>query len=100
MQYLDRDNVLAVLEIFGDKEITDTITAFPIYNDEANRKIGNWQYTTSWQLFEPNIADGNYIMRKIIFHTANCSNCNATITINDYDQYCPRCGAKMGYSEE
>ena len=48
MTYLERDSVLAVLETYGDKEITDTITAFPVYNDEANRQTGNWQYTTGW----------------------------------------------------
>lgn len=25
-----------------------------------------------------------------------CSNCNVEITIDDYDSFCPNCGAKMG----
>ena len=39
-------------------------------------------------------------MRKIILHQADCSNCHSTITIDDYDNYCPRCGAKMSYSAD
>ena len=100
MQYLERSGVIAVIDTFGDEEIGKAIKAFPIYNDEANHVTGEWKNVSPWQLFEPDYTNSNYTMRKIVFHTAICSNCEANITIDDYDQYCPRCGAKMEYSEE
>ena len=83
MQFLERSSVIAVIDTFGDDEIGNAIKAFPIYNE----------------LFEPDYMNNSFTMRKVIFHTATCSNCDANITIDDYDQYCPRCGAKMEYSE-
>ena len=100
MQFLERSSVITVIDTFGDEEIGKAIKAFPIYNDDANNVIGEWESVSPWQLFEPDQINGNYVMRKIVFHTAICSNCHCSITIDDYDQYCPRCGAKMEYSEE
>lgn len=99
MQFLERSSVIAVIDTFGDEEIGNAIKAFPIYNDDANHETGSWESVTRWELFEPDYVNNSYTMRKIIFHSAICSNCDANITIDDYDQYCPRCGAKMEYSE-
>ena len=95
MQYLEHDSVLAVIDIFGEEDVGKAIRQFPIYNDEANRQTGEWIDINDWQLFEPNYSDGVYTVIPVVIHTAECSNCQATITIDDYDNYCPRCGAKM-----
>lgn len=99
MQFLERSSVVAVIDTFGDEEVGNAIKAFPIYDDEANRDTGIWKDIKRWEMFEPDYTNNSYTMRKIVFHTAICSNCEANITIDDYDRYCPRCGAKMEYTE-
>lgn len=35
-----------------------------------------------------------------VYEAANCSICGQEITINEYDNYCPNCGAKMDGDSE
>lgn len=100
MQFLEKSSVLAITGALADDEVTEAIEKLVTYNDDANKiQYGNWYNLNSWQLFEPTYLDGDYEITKHIFHTAICTNCHASITIDDYDSYCPRCGAKMGYLE-
>ena len=103
-KYLEKQNVLSIIETFGDDDIYKAICGLTEYNDDANHTAyGEWQNVELWQLFEPSVILRDnyptYNMRKITLHSADCSNCHATITIDDYDNYCPRCGARMSYTE-
>ena len=101
MQYYEKSAVLAIIDTFADGEVSEAIQKLIVYNDDANRlQYGNWENVNPWQLFEPIGVEENYEITKHIFHTAICSNCQANVTIDDYDSYCPRCGAKMSYLEE
>ena len=74
MQFLERSSVIAVIDTFGDDEIGNAIKAFPIYNDDANHASGVWEDVSRWEMFEPDVVNNNYVMRKVIFHTATCFN--------------------------
>ena len=99
-KYYEKSSVMAIATTFGDEDICTALSALTEYNDDANRiNYGEWQDIERWELFEPGYLEGNFIMRKIVFHSATCSNCHGNITIDDYDNYCPRCGARMSYAE-
>ena len=100
MTYIERETVLALAKHYAIDEFYSVLEELPVFNDDANRLQGTWTNVSPWQLFEPSKdAYDNYVINKVRFHTAQCSNCHCNITIDDYDSYCPRCGAKMNYEE-
>jgi len=103
-KYFEKQSVLAIIETFGDDDIYKAVSALTEYNDDANHTAyGEWEDLDSWQVFSPSVTVNNneyvFQMRKIYLHQAHCSNCHCLVTIDDYDNYCPRCGAKMSYKE-
>ena len=98
MTFVERNSLLALAKHYAIDEFYNVLQDLPIYNDHDN---GVWQDVGVWELFEPKRdTDGNYLMNKVRFHIATCSNCHSDITLDDYDSYCPRCGAKMNFEEE
>ena len=43
------------------------------------------------------IGEGSYT---VTAHVCRCTNCNREITVDDFDDYCPNCGADMRGVEE
>ncbi len=100
-KYYEKQAVLSIISTFGDEDIYKAVSGLTEYNDDANKvEYGTWLDPEQWQLFEPSIIDNHFTMRKLILNVAECSNCHCNVTIDDYDNYCPRCGAKMSYSED
>lgn len=104
-KYFEKSAVMAILNTFGDEDVSNAVSHLTEYNDDANKiEYGMWQDVEQWQVFSPYIStsDSHYVidLRKVILHQATCSNCHSSITIDDYDNYCPRCGAKMSYAEQ
>ena len=95
-RYYEKTSVDALVGAFGNSDVLQSaLGKLQQYNDNGNKPKGRWLDMTYWTLFEIN----NEEIEKITFRTAYCSNCQAQVTIDDYDNYCPRCGAIMEYKE-
>lgn len=68
---------------FGEGDVEALMNAIPAVDAEPVRH-GRW------------IDNGDYVTTAYGSLDVNvCSNCNAEVTIDHYDSYCPNCGAKM-----
>lgn len=88
-KYINEDSVRLFLE--GEYDETDVDGFMEYLNltaDIITVKRGKW------------IETGDYITTAYgsVF-TYRCSECKAEIIIDEYDSYCPNCGAKMGVPE-